>query len=362
MVRVLQVIGSLNTGGSQAMIMNLYRSIDRSKVQFDFVIFHDDERMHEEEITKLGGIVYYIPAFNGKNIFNFVRNWKNFLTEHPEYRIVHGHVRSVAAIYLFIAKKMGRVTIAHSHSTSNGEGFAASIKDIMQLPIRYIADYLFACSDDAGQYLYGKYRKFEILQNSIECEKFSYNPLIRKKIRIQLGIEDAIVIGHVGRFVETKNQEFLVDLFYELQKKDRRYRLLFIGDGVLKEKIVNKCKNLEILSKVIFLGNKTNTQDYYQAMDVFILPSLFEGLGIAAVEAQAAGLPCILSEGIPKCVELTSNVAYLSLLDEKERWIDKINNFAQEEREISNAVEQIKKAGYDVKVQASKIQKFYLDV
>lgn len=363
MVRVLQVIGSLNTGGSQAMIMNLYRSIDRSKVQFDFVIFHNDERMHEEEITKLGGKVYYIPAFNGRNLFSFIQTWKSFFKEHPEYKIVHGHVRSVASIYLYIAKRMGRVTIAHSHSTSNGEGVSALVKNIMQFPIRYTTEYMFACSERAGEWLFGskaiKKDNFKVVANGIDLERFEFDETIRKQTREQLGIsEDTVVIGHVGRFTEPKNHKFLIDIFSEFQNKVPNSKLLLVGDGELMTAIKEKVSEKNIQEKVIFVGNRSNTEAFYQVMDVFVFPSLWEGLGIVAIEAIANGLAVIASENVPREIALSERVFFLSL-NSVDKWVKYLVDNCYR---VDNVSDNKKLQTYDIKQIADGIQEFYLRV
>ena len=363
MIRVLQVIGSLNMGGSQAMIMNLYRAIDRSKVQFDFVIFHDNERMHEEEITKLGGKVYYIEAFSGKNLFKFVRDWKQFLNQHLEYKIIHGHVRSVAAIYLAIAKNMGRVTIAHSHSTSNGKGILAFIKDCMQLPIRYIADYMFACSEEAGKWLFGKnicYKKnFKVIQNAINLEEFNYSLDLRSKYRSELGIEDKFVIGHVGRFHVSKNHMFLLNVFVEVTKYKENAVLLLVGAGELEDYIRQEIDRLNLQGKVIMLGNRTDIPGLMQSMDIFVFPSIYEGLGIVVIEAQAAGLSCVMSEKIPKEIDVEPKlVTRVPLEGGIKEWAQIIVKKGEYLRERQG--ERFKQTGYDIRISAKEIQEFYI--
>jgi len=329
MTRILHNIGSLHIGGSQTFIMSIYRNIDRTRVQFDFVVSPETEEGFYNEIKQLGGRIFVCPRYNGKNHFEYCKWWEGFLKEHREYRIIHGHVRSTAAIYLWIAKKLGRVTIAHSHSTSNGKGVSAFIKDVMQLPIRYIADYMFACSDEAGKYLFGKKslkkNNYRMIPNAIDCERFRFDPEKREVMRRELGLENCYVIGHVGRLSEPKNHTFLLDVFAEVEKEKPEARLLLVGDGPLRESLQKKCNDLGIAEKVLFVGAKLNTEDYYQAMDVFAFPSLWEGLPVSVVEAQASGLSCLISDAITRNVDLTDLVSYLPIGDSR-IWISAIDD------------------------------------
>ena len=209
-IRILHMIGSLDIGGSQAMVMNLYRNIEREKIQFDFIVDSPNEQYFVDEIKQLGGKIYSMPKFKGTNLFEMKTKWDRFFIEHPEYKILHSHVRSYASIYLPIAKKHGLKTIIHSHSTSNGKGFSALVKAVMQYPLRYQADYFFGCSKEAGVWLFGSKvansDRFYILKNGIDINRFLFNKNKRKKIREQLKVSDStLVIGHVGRFNKAKN-------------------------------------------------------------------------------------------------------------------------------------------------------------
>ena len=217
MIRVLHNIGNLNYGGSQALVMSIYRQIDRSKVQFDFITTVDKSGGFYDEAKLLGANIFVCPNYEGKNHKIFCAWWDDFFKEHKEFKIIHGHVRSTASIYLKIAKRHGLVTIAHSHNTSNGTGKSAFIKNLLQVPIRYIADWCFACSDEAGQWLFGKKiinkSKYVLLSNAIDGNRFQYSQETRNKMRRQLGLEEKIIIGHNGRFVPQKNHFFLIDVF-----------------------------------------------------------------------------------------------------------------------------------------------------
>lgn len=361
-IRVVQVLGALNIGGAETMVMNLYREIDREKVQFDFIIHTTEHCDFTDEVLRLGGRIYHCPRYTGKNHIQYCKWWKEFFRDHSEYQIIHGHVRSTAAIYLAIAKKYHRITIAHSHSTSNGKGVSAIVKNCMQLPIRYIADYMFACSEYAGEWLFGSdvVRKdnFKIIANGIDLGRFAFNEKVRKDMRKQLGVSDnTIVLGHVGRFTEPKNHRFLIEVFTEFQKKISDSKLLLVGDGELMSEIKDMVSSKKISESVIFVGNKSNTEDYYQVMDVFVFPSFWEGLGIVAIEAIANGLTVIASEHVPKEIALSENVYFLPLND-KNVWVKQIEkNCLRVKAEKSEKLEH-----YDIKQIAKEIQEFYLNL
>ncbi|MBR2081516.1 MAG: glycosyltransferase family 1 protein [Elusimicrobiaceae bacterium] len=328
MIRILHVIGSLDMGGSQMFVLNVYNNIDRSKIQFDFVVREGKTYLLEDKIHALGGKIYSCPKYKGYNHFSYVKWWRTFFQEHPEYRIVHGHVRSTAAIYLKIAKNCGRKTISHSHSTRNTRGLSSFVKAILQFPIRLIADYFFACSLAAGEWLFGKkitkQSNFFVVPNAIDTAKFAYNPSIRQELRRQLNLENNFVVGHVGRLDIPKNHTFLLQIFATIYKKKPSARLLLVGDGPLKQKLIEQVGQLHISQAVLFCGNQMADR-YYQAMDVFVFPSLYEGLGIAIIEAQTAGLPCIVSKHLPPEIDLQCGlIARMDLKENPQCWAEKI--------------------------------------
>ena len=361
-IRVLHVNGIMNYGGAEAMIMNLYRQIDRDNVQFDFIVHSEKDGYYDKEIALLGGKKHICPRYTVSNHIAYVRWWKNFFSAHPEYKILHSHIRSTASIYLPIAKNQGITTIAHSHSTSNGHGLKALLKNILQLKIRYQADYLFACSQEAGNWLFGKTaahtQRFKIIPNSIDTHRFLFNEKKRKEVRCALGIDDAVVIGHVGSFTEVKNHMFLLKCFAEYHKKVPNSKLLLVGEGGLEKSIKEQVLKQGLINDVIFLGAKANVQDYYQAMDCFIFPSLWEGLGIAIVEAQASGLPCVVSDKVPRSVDIGAGlVDFVSLHEPLANWISKIRKIERKDTSVY-----IKNSGFDVEENAKKLQKFYEEI
>ncbi|MFC4322623.1 glycosyltransferase family 1 protein [Litchfieldia salsa] len=365
-VRILHVLGRLNRGGAETMIMNIYREVDRSKIQFDFIIHTEDKCDYDDEIRELGGKIYNFPRYSGVNHFSYKDYWRAFFRRHPEYRIIHGHMRSTATIYLRIAKKFELTTIAHSHSISSGSGTSAIVKNIFQYPIRFIADYLFACSESAGIWLYGERAcrrdNFFIINNSIDAKKFLYDRNTDMKIRGELGIEGKFVIGHIGRFAIPKNHEFLLDIFKSVHEKFENAVLLLVGDGELRESIEKKVVDLELQDNVIFTGKQSEIYNLLHTMDIFVFPSFYEGLGLVVIEAQASGLRCIVSDKIPKEAFITDLVEVISLKEKKDRWVNKIVNIAisHKTNERKNTYKQILSSGYDIKSTTEWLHNFYL--
>lgn len=362
-IRILHVIGIMNRGGAETMIMNLYRNIDRNKVQFDFVENSGEPAAFDEEILSLGGKIYRCPHYNGKNHFAYVKWWNTFFQKHSgEYPIIHGHLGSTAAIYLSIAKKHGAYTIAHSHSAGSG----SAMYRMFAYPTRYIADKFFACSKDAGISRYGKTVgndsiRCQVLNNAIDARRFSFNQETRKQVRSELHIaENAIVIGHVGRFVEAKNHLFLIDVFADVRKRDPNAVLLLIGDGERRAEIQAAIAEKHLDDAVILTGVRSNVWDFYQAMDVFVFPSVYEGLPVSLVEAQAAGLPCCVSSNVPKDSAITDLVQFISLEDRSEKWAEIALRSVKTSR--PDMLSEIQNAGFDVISTANWLENFYLNV
>lgn len=363
-LRVLQVFARMDRGGAETMIMNLYRHIDRSEVQFDFVVHTNDHCSFDDEIKELGGKIFRIPAYRGRNHLRYKKSWEAFFKKHQEYKVIHGHMRSTASIYLKIAKKYGLVTIAHSHNTSSGIGLTASIKNTLQYPIRYIGDYLFACSQTAGIWLFGKKackkENFYLLNNAIDTNKFIFNEKLRREKREEFQIQDKFVIGHIGRFHYQKNHEFLIDIFKAIHDKDSNSVLMLVGDGELRKKMENKVAALGLTDSVIFTGLRHDIPELLQAMDVILFPSLYEGLPVTIVEAQASGIKCIISDTITREVVCDENlVRFMSLKSHVNDWADRVLEYANGYTR-GNGYGQIVKGGYDIQQTSALLQNFYL--
>lgn len=366
MIRVLHVIGAMGSGGAEAVIMNLYRNIDRNQVQFDFVVHTTEEKLYDKEILRLGGKIFRTEKYYVKNYIAYKKWWSNFLKEHTEYKIIHGHIGSSAPVYLREAKKYERIAIAHSHSTKNPswtlKGF---LWEINSYPTRYIADYFFACSKEAAIVRFGKKvfnsKKCQILKNGIDRERFKFSEKKRLEMRKLLGIEDFFVVGHVGRFTEAKNHVFLIEIFELIYEKNKNARLLLIGEGELENDIKSLCRQKAISQAVIFAGVHQNVEDYYAAMDVFCFPSRWEGLPVALLEAQAEGLPCIISDNLPKEVDLKAGLIHFIKLEvSAEYWGDKI--LCVESINRHEAERYLVEAGFDIIKVASNLQIFYKSI
>lgn len=363
--RILHVLGGLQRGGAETLVMNLYRRIDREKIQFDFVIHTSDKAAYYDEIIDLGGKIYVCPQYKVYNHFKYKKWWKNFLVNHPEYTIVHGHVRSTASIYLKITRKLKRYAIAHSHSTSSGKGLRGIIKNILQHGIRRNADYFMGCSNEANEWLFGKKvarnkEKCEVLKNGIDTNTFAYNRKIECDMRKKLGIENKFVVGTVGRIEEPKNPMFIVEVFSEIYKRNDNAVFLWVGDGSLMEQVKNKCRELNVIDNFIFVGSKSNVSDYLQTMNVFLFPSLWEGFGISLIEAQAVGMPCVVSNTIVKEAFVTDLLDVVNLNEPSAIWAETCLNHVNKENKITK--KKIEERGLDIHDITKKLEEKYMSI
>lgn len=358
-IRILQVVPNMNSGGIENFIMNVYRNIDRSKVQFDFLVHYKKECFFDKEIESLGGKIYRFSVNENYNLIKYYIEINKFFKQHKEYKVVHGHMASLGFIYLGIAKKYKvPIRIAHSHGTSYLKTLKGYAKYFMFKAIKYKSNVNWACSTEAGKYLFQK-RKFEWIPNAIDMQKFSYNQEIRDKKRKELGIENKFVIGNVGRFNLQKNHKFVLEIFNEIKKKEKNVILLLVGDGELHEKIEEQIKALKLEKDVKLLGVRKDTNELYQAMDIFLMPSLFEGLPVTGIEAQASLLKCYFSEEITREVKITDNIHFLSLSKTANEWAKEIienRNYNRQEVKITNQKFDIKEVAKEIE---QKYQKYY---
>ena len=362
-VRILQVFGCLDRGGAENMIMSVYRNIDRSEMQFDFVVHLDREGDFDSEVKAMGGRIFCAPKYSGLNHFEYKKWWDSFFKNHPEYKILHSHVRSTASIYTKIAKKYGVKTIVHSHSTVvSGKGLSASVKSFLQRNITDNADVCLACSLQAGKWLF-KNRDFIIYPNTIDSEKFIFDRQKREKLRLQLGIdENTLTVGHVGRYHPLKNHRFLMDIFSEVLKIKTDSKLLMVGDnigsgGIPKSELEAYAKEKGIYDNCIFAGNVSNVSDYLSAFDVFVFPSIHEGLPVTLIEAQAACLPCIVSSNVSKECAVTDLVGFESIDKPASVWAQEI--IKKDGFRRYDMSRQMYDAGCDVKAGAKMLTDIY---
>lgn len=327
MIRVLQVVNAADRGGSETLAMNIYRNIDRSKIQFDFTNHKGIPAAYDEEIETLGGRIHYLPKFKGFNYFQYVVAWRELFKEHPEYQIIHIHNYNIAGIVSKVAKEMGiPVRITHSHSTRlNMPLIKRIVFKCFYGSMMRNTSHFFSCGKNAANFLFGINHPYTLIPNAIDVEKFKYDDLKRIKIRNELFIsDDNIVYGHVGSFRTPKNHIFLIDIFSEIVKRNNKARLILVGGGDLQDSIRTKVDKLGLKDKVIFAGLQNNVNDWLSAFDFFLMPSLWEGFPVSVVEAQCAGLPCVISDVIDKDADITGKVSFISLKQPDTIWADKI--------------------------------------
>lgn len=364
-LHVLHVFGKLNRGGAESRVMDLYRNVDRTKVQFDFMQHTTRVCDFQPEIEQLGGKVYHVPPFRFWNYFSYCKAWKQFIREHPEIRIVHGHMTSTASIYLPIAHKKGVFTIAHSRNAGVDKGIKGKLTKFLRRNLKEKCDRCFACSKLAGEAVFGKEAMEQgnvtIIPNAIDAAGFTFDPEVRRQKREELHIRpEEFLIGEVGRFDPQKNQKYAVEILAECRKKNFPAKLILIGEGPLMETVRQQVEELQLQEYVIFTGLQKNVVPFYQAMDFFLLPSFYEGLPGVAVEAQASGLRGILSDAITTETAMTSLMEFRSVQEPAEGWADRIIACGQYERQ--NMLKQMQETGFDVKNLAKRLQDFYLRV
>ena len=356
---IAHIIGKWLGGGVESFVMNYYRNINRDKIQFHFICDRDSTNIPYEEIEMLGGRVILIPPY--QKIFNYIKELRKIFREN-KYRIVHSHLNSLNVFPLFCAYKENVcVRIAHSHSTTNKKEWKKNIiKNVLKRFSKIFATDYFACTEYAGKWLFGdKQENIKLVNNSINIEMFKFNDEIRNKIKKELNIEDKFVVGHGGRVVQQKNHDFLLDIFNEIYKNDKNAILLLIGEGPLEKDIKKKINDLKLNDVVYFLGIRKNVNELMQAMDVFVFPSLYEGLGMVLIEAQASGLKCVCSTEVPIEAKLTENITFLNLDDGVEKWYE---NIIAEKNTRKSYVEELRMCGYDIKNEVKKLENDYLEL
>lgn len=358
-VKVLNVFMVLDRGGAETFVMNVFRHIDRSKVQFDFLVHGEKTGAYEEEIQCLGGKIFRLPKM--VNFFQYKKAVRRFLDEHPEYTIIHSHA-SELGMYIFKEAKRRKIPylICHAHSAPKGVGVKTPIRYLFKKRMLRFSNVFFACSKSAGIWQFGKHTEFKIIRNGISVDKFTFDEKVRCEIRNELGIENRLVIGHIGRFEKPKNHKFLIDIFDKISGRADA-ALLLIGEGTLKPEIEELVREKGIVNKVLFLGSQSNVSKYLNAMDAFVFPSLFEGLGIVLIEAQANGLRCFASDNVPKESVVSDLIKKLSLNLPAIEWAEEIlsDDFSIDSRKKYS--DQIRKSGYDIKETVEQLQDFYLN-
>lgn len=358
MKRILQVYPQLNNAGTEMVIMNWYKNISREKIQFDFLVQKSGEL--DETVRKMGANIYYI-----ENKDDYNKKLIDFFKGHKEFNVVHTHTHKEMGTVLKAAKKAGvKYRIAHSHNSRTDLPTIFKLyKMLSERKTEKSATHFFACSEEAAKWLFPtKYKQCRVINNAIDLDRFIFNPIKRKSMRKALNISEASkVICHVGRFAEQKNHERIIEILNELTESDKSIYALLVGVGPLYEKIKSKAKS----ERIIFMGNRTDVPDIISASDLFLFPSLYEGLGIVAIEAQAGGIKCIASTGVPKAADIgTGLFEQLSLNEDNSVWIEHIKSCLEkcdlEERERLS--KKSYESNYNIKKVAKEIENFYTEL
>ena len=345
MERIKQIVPNMQSGGLETFIMNMYRNIDRSKFQFDFIVHYRERKFYDDEIEKMGGKIYRFSLRNDNNIIKYIIELDAFFKKHKEYKIIHCHMASIGFLAFLLAIKKGlKIRIAHSHNASTEKTLKGIVKSILIKPYKYMSTYRLACSQNAGRFLFKNKR-----------------PKIDIQIRTALNLTDKFVIGHVGRFNIQKNHEFLIDLFYNFKQEFNDAILILVGIGELETKIKSKVNKLEINDSVKFLGEVKNVDELYQGFDCFILPSLFEGLPVSGIEAQVSNLPCLFSDVITKESKINKNTFFLNINNMSE-WITELRNIKEKLLSERNNKDVIKDRSFDIKPVVNRLEEIYLEL
>lgn len=364
MIRVLHYIPGFEYGGIESLIMNIYQKIDKEKMQFDFLVERSIPENIANEIANMGGKIYVIPGVSIKKILKHILKINKIFKEN-NYNILHSHSIETRPFIPIIAKlHKVKIRILHSHeSTFNGRSHIWLKKILKKITLLFSNKYM-ACSNDAAEFLIGKKSKKNvyILKNGIDIEKFQFNNDNRIKIRENFNIkDDEILIGNIGRFAYLKNQDFVIDIFNEIRKVNDKTKLILIGDGPIRKKLEEKCKQYEIANNVIFTGKQDNINEYISALDLFLFPSIREGLGISLIEAQANKLTCIVSDGIPKEAYVLDNIIMIQLEKNAKEWANIIKDYLKNNYERNLDEQEKNKLNiYDITQIANKYQEYIL--
>ena len=429
-IRILHVLGKLNIGGAESRIMDLYRVIDRSRVQFDFVVHTDEACFFDEEVRALGGRIFSVPRFTITNLSEYKKAWRNLLNEHlvpydedeetkdcysqktgdinnkrytkgakSEFAMIQGHMTSTASIYLPIAKECGiPITIAHARSAGVDPGLKGKLTRLLRRNLSTKADMLFTCSELASKAVFGENaintRKITFVPNAIDTAKFRFNTALRDEVRAELDISDRFVFGHVGRVHYAKNHEYLLQIFSDIIKKwptaskettviktedissfegsnltpdifRKPPVLILVGDGPRMAEMKDCANALGVAENVLFLGSRTNVYGYYDAMDMFLYPSRYEGLPGTVVEAQASGLPIIMSNELCDEVIVTDLIETMGIDIPAEKWADRVlggikGYICQGNTDMrAEYCTRVHDSGFDVHTQADRLMHFY---
>ncbi|MDO5396831.1 MAG: glycosyltransferase family 1 protein [bacterium] len=366
MIRILHSVSNMDRAGIETMLMNYYRHIDREKIQFDFLCNKKKPGAYDDEIIKMGGRIFHSPGLNPIKYFEYMKFIKKLISEYPEYKIVHAHNGAFGVYSLHGAKLAGvPIRIFHAHGASITKDWKLPLKLICKSRLNSNMNQHWSCGIESAKCYFGektvRNNDYLLIHNAIELDRFVFNMKVRADMRSKHKLEDKIVIGHVGRFMVQKNHKKLLEVFGEIHRLEQYAVLVLLGDGELEDEIKNYADKLGIRNYVMFMGNVSNVNEWYQAFDVFVLPSIWEGLPVVGIEAQTADLPCVFSSGITRETAITENASFVALDEENHVWADIILDKAKKASRVDRTAD-IRKAGYDIELEAKKMQDKYLEL
>ncbi len=367
-IRILNLFTIMNRGGAETMVMNYYRKIDKSKIQFDFLVHRQQRGAYDDEIEAMGGRIFRMCPIYPQNFGKYKKMLKAFFDEHPEYKILHSHMSELGCFAFMEAQKRGiKVKICHAHnapvkgSMNFKEKAQLIFRDYFKKKMLPYSNFLFVCGHEAGNWLYGEENKerFIMMNNAVDAKKFSFDSNTRNEIRKELGLNDSFVILNVGRFNLQKNHTFIIDIFNQINKFHKNSKLLLAGNGELESEIKSKVHSLGLDDSVIFLGLRDDIHKILSASDVFLFPSLYEGLPVTMVEAQASGIKCFISDAIPKQCIMSDDVTVMSLNDSPEKWANEILKLSDGYERLDR-YETIVNQNFDISANAKWLEEFYI--
>lgn len=366
MIHVLHSVSNMDRAGLETMLMNYYRHIDREQIQFDFLANKPKPGAYEDEVREMGGRIFVSPGFNPVKLPKYRAFMKDLFQKHPEIQIVHAH-NGALAYYALREAQRNQIPyrIAHSHNSKINWDLKWPIKQYCRAHMKKAATNFWGCGELAVEFYFGKQiaqnKQYTLIRNAIEEERFVFQPEVRERLRREYQVGDKFVIGHVGRFMYQKNHTFLIDIFEQVYRRNKNAVLFLIGEGELEENIREKIMQKGLSEAVVFTGSIPNVNEMYQMMDVFILPSLYEGLPVVGVEAQASGVPCVFSNTITEEVRITDVTEFISLSNSPEQWAEVLLKYCVgfQRKDMTS---EIVKAGYSIHTEAQKLQQLYLDM
>lgn len=368
--KIAHIAGGLTTGGVEAVLLNYFSHMDTTEYELHYISYGTPDPLMQKKFEALGFVVHEVPKKKEHFLKSTVAVYR--ILKENQINIVHSHMTLMSFMTSFLGLLCGvKVRIAHSHLAQYPTGIKKGIYGFFKVLTKITSNVYFACGEQAAVYLYGKKNlqkgNVHIMHNAIDLEKYQPDEGVRKKLRSQLGIENCFCIGNVGRFTEQKNQSYLINAFSLFLKQNPSAKLLLVGEGALLEPAKELAEALQITDSVLFLGARDDVASFYQAMDLFVLPSLYEGLAVVLVETECAGLPILASDTVTREIDLLKTIQYLPLEESMEQWVVKMKEysgryetlFETRKEQSRQTAEVLKNAGYSIWQEAKKLDGFY---